>query len=117
MGPIVRSRDANRPCSCGSGKKAKKCCFAPKKTAGGEGSKKSTAAEEKDPLLEQWRSQFEVVQTGVGKKRIVRMRRHTSDDVSSRYPSLYSVVCLGIVPPCTVQCYGLCSARKKKKKS
>ncbi|CAJ1348641.1 unnamed protein product, partial [Effrenium voratum] len=25
--PTIRSRDANRPCSCGSGKKAKRCCF------------------------------------------------------------------------------------------
>mmetsp|Transcript_63147 Transcript_63147/g.133300 ORF Transcript_63147/g.133300 Transcript_63147/m.133300 type:complete len:193 (+) Transcript_63147:111-689(+) len=28
--PMLRSRDANRPCPCGSGQKAKKCCFAPR---------------------------------------------------------------------------------------
>mmetsp|Transcript_67274 Transcript_67274/g.122728 ORF Transcript_67274/g.122728 Transcript_67274/m.122728 type:complete len:164 (+) Transcript_67274:123-614(+) len=30
----MRSRDANRPCKCGSGKKSKKCCFAVRPSGG-----------------------------------------------------------------------------------
>merc|ERR1719247_2220852 len=47
----VRSRDANRPCSCGSGRKAKKCCFALRSSA-------------REALLDQWRSEMESVSSG-----------------------------------------------------
>ncbi|CAE8589152.1 unnamed protein product [Polarella glacialis] len=73
--PLVRSRDANRPCPCGSGKKAKRCCFAAReKRAEGPdepvgGSKRSTRDASPDPLLEQWRSEMEVTASGRGSDR------------------------------------------------
>eukprot|EP00929_Paragymnodinium_shiwhaense_P038506 TRINITY_DN20335_c0_g1_i1.p1 TRINITY_DN20335_c0_g1~~TRINITY_DN20335_c0_g1_i1.p1 ORF type:complete len:219 (-),score=60.60 TRINITY_DN20335_c0_g1_i1:344-1000(-) len=75
QGSTLRSRDANRPCRCGSGKKAKKCCFAVRSRAEAEGSSASAKAggaaetstgskDAGDPDLDKWMSQMEVVATG-----------------------------------------------------
>ena len=70
--PVIRSRDANRPCPCGSGKKAKRCCFDAKPGRGdvGGGSAPKSQEAEPDPLLDQWRAEFEVTASGEDKKSI-----------------------------------------------
>lgn len=76
--PLVRSRDANRPCRCGSGLKAKRCCFAPRArdssntngcaSGGAQVREQAQGLDEPDPLLEQWRGQMQVVATGCRSK-------------------------------------------------
>eukprot|EP00933_Yihiella_yeosuensis_P001145 TRINITY_DN10186_c2_g1_i1.p1 TRINITY_DN10186_c2_g1~~TRINITY_DN10186_c2_g1_i1.p1 ORF type:complete len:201 (+),score=33.72 TRINITY_DN10186_c2_g1_i1:44-604(+) len=65
--PELRSRDANQPCQCGSGKKAKRCCYAraPREAAG---SCRKVASSEPDPLLDKWREYMEVVDSGHDRK-------------------------------------------------
>mmetsp|Transcript_15422 Transcript_15422/g.33978 ORF Transcript_15422/g.33978 Transcript_15422/m.33978 type:complete len:201 (+) Transcript_15422:70-672(+) len=68
--PVVKSRDANRPCPCGSGKKAKRCCFAPPPRLKAPDSRKAAGdkgPDELDPELEKWRSEMQVVATGEAK--------------------------------------------------
>merc|ERR1712232_252694 len=59
--PALRSRDAKRPCPCGSSLKAKKCCFAPPKAARVAGAERSQKGNTNtDPMLEQWRAEMDV---------------------------------------------------------
>uniref|UniRef100_A0A7S1FEK9 SAYSvFN domain-containing protein n=1 Tax=Noctiluca scintillans TaxID=2966 RepID=A0A7S1FEK9_NOCSC len=63
--PLVKSRDGNRPCKCGSGKKAKKCCYAPPRRVEEVKQRKAAArVDEPDPALDRWRAEMEVVQAG-----------------------------------------------------
>eukprot|EP00435_Cladocopium_sp_Y103_P045083 s891_g12.t2 len=61
--PVIRSRDANQPCPCGSGKKAKRCCF-DSRPRPQDVTAKSLPKDGPDPLLEQWRSEMEVIASG-----------------------------------------------------
>mmetsp|Transcript_19123 Transcript_19123/g.37555 ORF Transcript_19123/g.37555 Transcript_19123/m.37555 type:complete len:206 (-) Transcript_19123:75-692(-) len=82
--PVVRSRDANRPCQCGSGKKAKRCCFAPpprpeaaEVTEGAvrpRNLRHATPAtdNEPDPMLDRWRCEMTVVDSGQDRPRSKR---------------------------------------------
>uniref|UniRef100_A0A7S4VJD9 SAYSvFN domain-containing protein n=1 Tax=Alexandrium monilatum TaxID=311494 RepID=A0A7S4VJD9_9DINO len=68
--PVLRSRDANKPCQCGSGKKAKRCCYTRRpREAAAAGAAAASASEpvEPDPLLERWRSEMAVVSSGYAK--------------------------------------------------
>eukprot|EP00434_Breviolum_minutum_P015920 symbB.v1.2.014031.t1/scaffold994.1/size146050/7 len=62
--PVIRSRDANQPCPCGSGKKAKRCCFDTRQPRQQVDRAASSPKDGPDPLLEQWRSEMEVVASG-----------------------------------------------------
>ncbi|CAK0806562.1 unnamed protein product [Prorocentrum cordatum] len=71
--PLVRSREANKPCQCGSGKKAKRCCFAARpRAASARQPGQKPASPEPDPLLDRWRAEMEVVRTGAGQERKAR---------------------------------------------
>ncbi|CAK8992049.1 unnamed protein product [Durusdinium trenchii] len=67
--PVIRSRDANQPCPCGSGRKAKRCCFDTRQTRQRSDSSPSLPKDGPDPLLEQWRSEMEVVASGHAKSK------------------------------------------------